>query len=45
MKSPAKNRFWLERWRIACAVIGLAGSVIAVLSGGLLSISAWLAGD
>ena len=42
-KRPSiKNHTLRERLQITGVVIGLAGSVIAVLSGGLLCVSAWL---
>src|SRR5262249_25162563 len=42
MEPSNKSRTLRGRFQIAGAVIGLAGSVIAVASGGLLSVSAWL---
>jgi len=45
MKPSAGGRRLRRRWQIVGAVIGLGGTVIAVLSGGLLSISAWLVTD
>ena len=42
MRPTIKSHTLRERLQITGVVIGLAGTVIAVLSGGLLSVSAWL---
>jgi hypothetical protein len=42
MQAPTKGRHLLGRFQLIGAVVGLAGSVLVVLSGGLLTLAAWL---
>jgi hypothetical protein len=45
MKAPTRARRVLGRFQLIGAVVGLAGSVLVVLSGAAFTVAAWIAAD